>query len=81
MILVDEGVPFRGRDVARLLPPGVVSARYERASIVLTSNNVPAKWASTFNNAATLASTILDRLSHHCHSIVLEGESYRSRKI
>ena len=59
----------------------VISARYERASIILTTNNVPAKWANTFNNDAALASAILDRLSHHCHSIVLEGESYRSRKM
>lgn len=58
----------------------VVSSRYERASIILTTNKVPAQWPSTFNNDAALASAILDRLSHHCHSIVLEGESYRTRK-
>jgi DNA replication protein DnaC len=58
----------------------VISSRYERASIILTSNKVPAQWPSTFNNDAALASAILDRLSHHCHSIVLEGESYRTRQ-
>jgi DNA replication protein DnaC len=59
----------------------VVSSRYERNSIILTTNKVPAQWASTFNNDSALASAILDRLSHHCHSIVLEGESYRTRQI
>jgi DNA replication protein DnaC len=59
----------------------VISSRYERASIILTTNKVPAQWPSTFNNDAALASAILDRLSHHCHSIVLEGESYRTRKL
>ena len=59
----------------------VVSSRYERASIILTTNKVPAQGPSTFNNDSALASAILDRLSHHCHSIVLEGESYRTRKI
>jgi DNA replication protein DnaC len=58
----------------------VISSRYERASIILTSNKVPAQWPSTFNNDAALASAILDRLSHHCHTLVLEGESYRTRQ-
>jgi DNA replication protein DnaC len=59
----------------------VVSSRYERNSIILTTNKVPAQWPSTFNNDSALASAILDRLSHHCHSIILEGESYRTRQI
>lgn len=58
----------------------VVSQRYERGSIILTSNKVPAQWASIFNNDAALASAILDRLSHHSHSIDLEGDSFRSKK-
>lgn len=57
----------------------VVSERYERGSILLTTNKVPAQWPGTFNNDAALASAILDRLSHHCHSIVIEGTSYRMR--
>lgn len=58
----------------------VVSSRYERGSIMLTTNKVPADWPSIFNNDAALASAILDRLSHHCHTVVLEGDSYRTRK-
>jgi len=59
----------------------VVSSRYESGSILLTTNKVPADWPGIFNNDAALASAILDRLSHHCHTIVLEGESYRTRKL
>lgn len=58
----------------------VVSARYERGSIILTTNKVPAEWPATFNNDSALASAILDRLTHHCHTFVLQGESYRTRK-
>jgi DNA replication protein DnaC len=58
----------------------VVSNRYERGSIILTTNKVPAQWPATFNGDAALASAILDRLSHHCHTIVLEGDSYRTRR-
>lgn len=58
----------------------VVSNRYEQGSIILTTNKVPAQWPATFNNDAALASAILDRLSHHCHTVVLEGESYRTRR-
>lgn len=58
----------------------VVSARYERGSIILTTNKAPAQWPETFNNDAALASAILDRICHHCHSIVLDGDSYRSRR-
>jgi DNA replication protein DnaC len=58
----------------------VVSSRYERGSILLTSNKVPADWPGIFNHDAALASAILDRLSHHSHTLVLEGNSYRTRK-
>ena len=58
----------------------VISARYERGSIILTTNKAPAQWPATFNGDAALASAILDRISHHCHTVVLEGDSYRTRK-
>ncbi len=57
----------------------VISQRYERGSIVLTTNKPPAEWPATFNNDAALATAIIDRLSHHCHTIVIEGKSYRMR--
>lgn len=58
----------------------VISARYERKSTVITANTVYKKWAHIFNNDATLTSAILDRLLHHCETIVIEGKSYRTQK-
>ncbi len=57
----------------------IISQRYERGSIVLTTNKVFKQWPSIFNNDSTLASAILDRLLHHAQTIVLEGRSYRMK--
>ena len=57
----------------------VISRRYERGSIVLTTNKPPKQWASVFNNDATLASALLDRLLHHAEVVVIEGASYRMK--
>jgi len=57
----------------------IISQRYERGSIVLTTNKVYKHWPSIFNNDSTLASAILDRLLHHAQTIVLEGRSYRMK--
>lgn len=58
----------------------VISARYERGSIILTTNRAFKDWAVMFNNDATLTSAVLDRLVHHHELIVIEGTSYRIRK-
>lgn len=57
----------------------VVSQRYERGSIVLTTNRAPKEWAKVFNDA-TVASAVIDRLAHHSDVIVLEGKSYRTER-
>jgi DNA replication protein DnaC len=57
----------------------VVSQRYERGSIILTTNRVPKEWAKVFNDA-TVASAVLDRLAHHSEIVVLEGKSYRTER-
>jgi len=57
----------------------IISQRYERGSIVLTTNKVFKQWPSIFNNDSTLASAILDRLLHHAETVVLEGKSYRMK--
>jgi DNA replication protein DnaC len=57
----------------------IISQRYERGSIVLTTNKVFKHWPSIFNNDSTLASAILDRLLHHAETIVIEGKSYRMK--
>lgn len=57
----------------------IISQRYERGSIVLTTNKVFKHWPSIFNNDATLASAILDRVLHHAETVVIEGKSYRMK--
>jgi DNA replication protein DnaC len=54
----------------------LVSRRYEKSSIVLTSNKSYGDWASLFPEVA-IASAILDRLLHHSVTINIRGESYR----
>jgi DNA replication protein DnaC len=57
----------------------VISARYERGSIVLTTNRIFKEWAQIFNNDATLTSAVLDRIVHHHQLIIIQGNSYRMR--
>lgn len=57
----------------------VISHRYERGSILLTTNRPFKEWASIFNNDATIASAVLDRLLHHAETVVIEGKSYRMK--
>lgn len=56
----------------------VICERYERRSIILTSNRAPEEWSEVFANPL-LASAALDRLTHHSHLIILKGKSYRQR--
>ena len=57
----------------------IISQRYERGSIVLTSNRVFKKWPEIFNNDATLTSALLDRLLHHAETVLIEGKSFRMK--
>ena len=57
----------------------VISHRYERGSIVLTTNQPYKHWARIFNNDSTLTSAVLDRLVHHADTVVIEGKSYRMK--
>lgn len=57
----------------------IISQRYERGSIVLTTNKTYKHWPSMFNNDSTLTSAILDRVLHHAETIVIEGKSYRMK--
>src|SRR6185369_5401049 len=54
----------------------LVSARYERGSIILTSNKSYGDWGSIFGDPI-IATAILDRLLHHSTTINIRGESYR----
>ena len=58
----------------------IISARYERGSILLTTNKAFKDWPTIFNNDSTLTSAVLDRLLHHCETVVIQASSYRMRK-
>jgi DNA replication protein DnaC len=57
----------------------VISQRYERGSIVLTTNKPFKRWAEIFNNDAGITSAILDRLLHGAESVLIEGKSFRTK--
>jgi len=57
----------------------VISQRYEKGSILLTTNQPYKQWPKIFNNDSTLTSAVLDRLLHHAETIVIEGKSYRMK--
>jgi DNA replication protein DnaC len=77
LLIVDEigYLPF-GRDEANLFF-NVVAKRYERGSMVLTSNLPFTQWAGAFADDQTLTAAMLDRLLHHAHIVQITGESYR----
>jgi DNA replication protein DnaC len=56
-----------------------ISQRYERGSIILTTNKAFKHWPSIFNNDSTITSAVLDRLLHHAETIVIEGSSFRMK--
>lgn len=58
----------------------VISLRYERGALVITSNKAFKDWPEIFNNDATLTSAILDRLLHHAETVLIEGKSYRMKE-
>ena len=57
----------------------VISRRYERGPMIITSNRAFKEWPEIFNNDSTLTSAILDRLLHHAETVVIEGKSYRMK--
>jgi DNA replication protein DnaC len=57
----------------------VISQRYERGALVITTNRVYKRWAEIFNHDATLTSALLDRLLHHAETVLIEGKSYRTK--
>ena len=53
--------------------------RYERASLIVTSNKSFLDWGEIFNDQV-LATAILDRLLHHATTLNIKGESYRLKE-
>ncbi len=68
-----------------LSPPGpedlydIINERYERGSIVLTSNRAPEEWPDLFGEPL-LAAAGLDRLTHQAQVLVITGTSFRAHR-
>lgn len=77
LLVIDEigYLPF-GREEANLFF-NVIAKRYERGSLILTSNLPFTQWATAFADDQTLTAAMLDRLLHHAHIVQISGESYR----
>jgi DNA replication protein DnaC len=79
LIVIDEVgyVPFQG-EAANLFFQ-LVSARYERASVIVSSNKAFSRWGETFGGDTVAAAAMIDRLVHHAEVVVLKRDSYRLR--
>ena len=56
----------------------LVSARYERASLIVTSNKPFGRWGEVFGDDV-VAAAMIDRIVHHADVLTLKGASYRLR--
>lgn len=80
LLIIDE-VGFRPLDrIEANLFFRLVSIRYERGSILLTSNKHVRDWPEIFAGDEILTTAILDRLLHHVAVIHIDGQSYRLRE-
>lgn len=78
LLVVDEVgyIPF-DPEAANLMF-SLVSARYERASVIATSNKPFSAWGEIFGDEV-VAAAMIDRLVHHAEILALKGDSYRLR--
>jgi DNA replication protein DnaC len=76
VLIIDEMGYLPLDDLGATIFFQLVSARYERGSIILTSNKSYGDWDSIFGDQI-IATAILDRLLHHSTTINIRGESYR----
>ena len=77
LLIIDEigYLPF-GREQANLFFQ-VIARRYEKGSLILTSNLSFGSWDEAFASDAVLTAAMLDRVLHHATVVQISGESYR----
>lgn len=78
LVIIDE-LGYLGLGPGGELLFQFLAERYERRSVVITTNLEFSRWVEVFSDPA-LTTALLDRLTHHCHVISFEGESYRFRQ-
>ena len=80
LLIIDEigYLPFDTSESKLLFE--VIAKRYEKGSIILTSNLPFGQWGQTFANDTALTSAMLDRILHHSHILQIKGDSYRLKE-
>jgi DNA replication protein DnaC len=77
LLIIDEiGYLPMSREQANLFFQ-VIASRYEKGTLIVTSNLPFGQWDTTFAQDATLTAALLDRLLHHAHIVPIAGDSYR----
>jgi DNA replication protein DnaC len=78
VLVVDEVgyIPFEAEAANLFLQ--LISSRYERASVIVTSNKPFGRWGEVFGDPV-VAAAMIDRLVHHAEVVSLKGDSYRLR--
>jgi DNA replication protein DnaC len=79
LLVVDElgYLPFEKRSAHLFFQ--LVARRYERGSMLITTNQMVTQWGGVFGDEV-LAAAILDRLLHHSFTLTVQGESYRLKQ-
>ena len=80
LLIIDEVgyLPFSRDEASHFFQ--TIAQRYERGSVLITSNLPFAQWDTTFAGDATMTAAMLDRLLHHAHVAMISGDSYRLRE-
>ena len=79
LLIIDEFGYLPFEPAAAHLLFQLVSRRYERGSIMITSNRAIGDWGTVLSDQV-VATAILDRLLHHSHVLTIRGDSYRLRE-
>jgi DNA replication protein DnaC len=79
LLVIDElgYLPFEKRSAHLFFQ--LVARRYERGSLLITTNQAVGQWGAVFGDEV-LAAAILDRLLHHSHTLLIQGDSYRLKQ-
>jgi DNA replication protein DnaC len=79
LLVIDElgYLPFEKRSAHLFFQ--LVARRYERGSMLITTNQLIGQWGTVFGDDV-LAAAILDRLLHHSHTLLIQGDSYRLKQ-
>jgi DNA replication protein DnaC len=79
LLILDElgYLPFEKRSAHLFFQ--LVVRRYEKGSLLVTTNQPVTQWGQVFGDEM-IAAAILDRLLHHSHTLVIQGESYRLKQ-